>query len=61
MDKRQIVARLGEAYQYHQRVGLAAIDTLKQQSGGEPFWCTVATLIAGCVRLDAVFSKDGDL
>ena len=61
MDKRQMAARLGEAYQYHQRVGLAAIDTLKQQPGGEPFWCTVATLIAGCVRLDAVFSKDGDL
>ena len=30
MDKRQMAARLGEAYQYHQRVGLAAIDTLKQ-------------------------------
>lgn len=61
MDKKQMASHLGEAYQYHRRMELAVIDTLKQQPGGEAFWCTVATLIAGCVRLDAVFSKNGDL
>lgn len=51
---------LGTEYRYCRWLDAAGIEALKKDTGG-PFWCTVATLTAGCVRLDAVlFVEKGE-
>lgn len=48
---------LGDEYLYRRWLDVAGIEALKKDTGGL-FWRTVATLIVGCVRLDAVLFTD---